>query len=92
MATYRVPVVMRGYAIVRYPDGKAVGDYLGGLPRDAEQEVLAHPAPTLCGSRMHSFSMALDGPAERVGGNVAPLPGSTPPRPLLLLRRLFAGG
>jgi hypothetical protein len=36
MSTYRVPVVIRGFAIVNYPDGKGAGDYVGGLPRDAE--------------------------------------------------------
>ena len=64
MAAYRVPVVIRGYALVQDPDGKAVGDYMGGLPRDAEQEVLVQPAPFVCGARMEACTIELTGAAE----------------------------
>lgn len=62
MVTYRVPVVIRGYAVVRFPQGKASGDYLGGLPRDAEFEA-THTAPFLCGNRMEEFTIELNGQA-----------------------------
>jgi len=65
MLTYRVPVLIKGYAIVKYPEGKAAGDYMGGLPRDAEAEACANP-PFLCGARMTDFTVQLNGPAERV--------------------------
>ena len=42
MPIYRVPVVIRGDAIVKYPDEKAVGEDTGGRPRDAEGEVCAN--------------------------------------------------
>jgi hypothetical protein len=65
MPTYRVPVVIKGFAVVRYPDGKGAGDYVGGLPRDAEAEVCA-TAPYLGGARMVDYRVELDGPAQRV--------------------------
>lgn len=65
MVTYRVPVLIKGFAIVKYPDGKAAGDYMGGLPRDAEAEACAN-APFLCGTRMTEFTVELSGSAERV--------------------------
>lgn len=64
MVTYRVPVMIKGWAVVSYPDGKGVGDYMGGLPRDAEQEVRMQPAPLVCGARLENFSIELQGPAE----------------------------
>lgn len=65
MATYRVPVLIRGHALVTYPEGKAVGDYLGGLPRDAEAEVRL-TTPFICGARMVDFTVELTGPARRI--------------------------
>lgn len=63
---YRVPVVIKGFAIVKFPDGKAVGDYVGGLPRDAEEEVLVQPPPFLCGAPMEACTLELTGEAELV--------------------------
>jgi hypothetical protein len=65
MSTYRVPVVIRGFAIVKYPDGKGAGDYVGGLPRDAEAEVCA-TAPYLGGARMIDYTVEINGPAQYV--------------------------
>ena len=65
MPTYRVPVVIRGFAIIKYPDGKGAGDYVGGLPRDAEAEVRA-TAPYLGGARMTDYTVELNGPAQHV--------------------------
>jgi hypothetical protein len=66
MATYRVPVVIKGFALINYPEGKGVGDYVGGLPRDAEAEVVATP-PYLGSKRMTDYTVELDGPAQQVG-------------------------
>jgi hypothetical protein len=63
MAAYRVPVLIRGYAVVRYGQGRGTGDYVGGLPRDAEAEA-AGSAPYLCGARMLEARVELTGPAE----------------------------
>ncbi len=63
MPTYRVPIVIQGYAIVKYPDGKGAGDYTGGLPRDAESEVLIN-TPFICGVRMEGCTIALAGQAQ----------------------------
>jgi hypothetical protein len=65
MVTYRVPVLIKGYAIVRFPVGKASGDYLGALPRDAEFEAL-NTAPFLCGNVMEDFAIELAGQAAVV--------------------------
>lgn len=65
MVTYRVPVLIKGYAIVRFPEGKAAGDYMGGLPRDAEAEACVN-TPFICGTRMTDVTVALSGPAELV--------------------------
>lgn len=65
MPTYRVPVVIKGFAVVRYPDGKGAGDYLGGLPRDAEVEVRATPA-YLGGARMLDCTVELSGQVQRI--------------------------
>lgn len=65
MPTYRVPVVIRGFAVIRYPDGRGAGDYTGGLPRDAEQEIRC-TTPFLGGSRMVDFSVEVSGQAERI--------------------------
>lgn len=65
MSAYRVPVVIKGFAIVKYPDGKGAGDYVGGLPRDAETEVRA-TVPYLGGVRMLDYTVELDGPAQHV--------------------------
>lgn len=85
MTVYRVPVVIRGYAVLKYPDGKATGDYVGGLPRDAEQEVLLQPPPVVCGAPLEDCRFALDGLAE--------IADPTPSRsagwsPLLALRKV----
>jgi hypothetical protein len=53
--TYRVPVIIQGFAIIRSPDGKGAGDYIGGLPRDAEAEVGATP-PYLSSGRMVDYT------------------------------------
>jgi hypothetical protein len=63
MTAFRVPVVIRGYAIVRYGQGRGIGDYVGGLPRDAEFEAL-NSAPYLCGARMLEAMVELAGEAE----------------------------
>ena len=65
MPTYRVPVVIKGFAVIKYPDGKGAGDYVGGLPRDAEAEVRA-TTPFLGGARMIDYTVELDGPAQHV--------------------------
>ncbi len=65
MPTYRVPVLIKGFAVVKYPDGKGVGDYVGGLPRDAEAEVSAN-IPYLGGARMVDFTVALNGQAQPI--------------------------
>ena len=65
MVVYRVPVLIRGFALVKFPEGKAVGDYIGGLPRDAEAEVCCS-TPFTCGSAMTEFVVELAGQAERV--------------------------
>jgi hypothetical protein len=65
MLTYRIPIVIRGFAIVKYAQGKASGDYMSGLPRDAEKEVCMN-TPFLCGTRMQSCSIELTGDAEAV--------------------------
>lgn len=65
MPTYLVPVVIKGFAIVKYPDGKGAGDYVGGLPRDAEAEVRA-TTPYLGSSRLTDYTVELDGQAQHV--------------------------
>ncbi|MEO8739099.1 MAG: hypothetical protein ABI537_05280 [Casimicrobiaceae bacterium] len=63
MPTYRVPIVIKGYAILQYPQGKGAGDYTGGLPRDAESEVLVN-TPFICGAWMEECTVALSGQAK----------------------------
>ena len=63
MLTYRIPVVIKGYAIVKYPQGKAAGDYAGGLPRDAENEVVLN-TPFICGAWMQECTVELAGQAS----------------------------
>lgn len=65
MPTYRVPVVIKGFAMMKYPDGKGAGDYTGGLPRDAEAEVRV-TQPYLGGARLMDYTVELDGPAQYV--------------------------
>jgi hypothetical protein len=65
MVVYRVPIVIRGFALVKFPEGKAVGDYMGGLPRDAEVEACCS-TPFVCGSAIADFTVELAGQAERV--------------------------
>jgi hypothetical protein len=65
---YRVPVVIKGFAVVRYPDGKGAGDYVGGLPRDAEAEVSAN-RPYICGAPMVDYTVEVGGLAERIDGS-----------------------
>lgn len=65
MPTYRVPVVIKGFAVIKYPDGKGAGDYVGGLPRDAEAEVRV-TTPYRGGARMIDYSVELNGPAQHV--------------------------
>ena len=57
--------MITGYAIVKFPEGKAVGDYIGGLPRDAEFEA-CKDAPHLCGARMENCKIRLAGETPRV--------------------------
>ena len=64
MVTYKVPVVITGFAVVKFPEGKAVGDYIGGLPRDAEFEV-CNESPFLCGARMENCKINLAGETAR---------------------------
>jgi hypothetical protein len=68
MPVYRVPVVIKGYAVVRYPDGRGAGDYTGGLPRDAEAEVRA-TTPFLGASRMVDYTVDVSGEARRIERN-----------------------
>ena len=42
-----------------------VGDYMGGLPRDAEFEV-RNQTPFMCGARMENFKIDLTGAARLV--------------------------
>ena len=63
MLTYRVPIVIKGYAILKSPEGIGAGDYTGGLPRDAESEVLIN-TPFICGMRMQECTIALAGQAR----------------------------
>lgn len=91
MVVYRVPIVIRGYVTVKYPDGKAVGDYVGGLPRDAEQEVLMQPPPVVCGVPLESCSVELAGPAQ-AGRGKPPMPVAAGlQRTGRTLRQMFAG-
>lgn len=71
MSSYRVPVLIKGYAVVRFGQGRGVGDYLGGLPRDAEFEV-SQAVPFLCGARMQEASVELTGPAELMADDARP--------------------
>jgi hypothetical protein len=80
MVTYRVPVVIKGYAIVQFPQGKGSGDYVGGLPRDAEFEVL-NTAPFLCGHRMEEFAIELSGQAAIVEEDPDAASARSPGRP-----------
>jgi len=66
MATYRVPVLIKGYAILKFPDGKGAGDYTGGLPADAEREVCMN-TPFICGARMQECTVELNGETTRSG-------------------------
>jgi hypothetical protein len=63
MSTYRVPVLIKGYAILKYPQGKGAGDYTGGLPRDAENEVVLN-TPFMCGTWMQECTVELAGEAQ----------------------------
>jgi hypothetical protein len=63
MLTYRVPVVIKGFAVLRYPNGKGAGDYTGGLPSDAEHEVCLN-TPFICGARMEECTVELAGEAR----------------------------
>lgn len=65
MPTYRVPVVIKGFAMIKYPGGKGAGDYAGGLPRDAEAEART-TVPFLGGARLIDYTIELDGPAQYV--------------------------
>jgi hypothetical protein len=65
MLIYRVPVVIKGYAVLKYPQGKGAGDYTGGLPSDAEHEVCLN-TPFICGARMEQCTVELAGDAQRL--------------------------
>ncbi len=66
MPMYRVPMVAEGFGVVRYLDGKSVGDCIGGLACDAEVEVSANP-PYLCGARRVDFTVELAAKARQIG-------------------------
>jgi hypothetical protein len=63
MLTYRVAVVIKGFAVLKYPQGKGAGDYTGGLPSDAEHEVCLN-TPFICGARMEECTVELAGDAR----------------------------
>jgi hypothetical protein len=63
MLTYRVPVVIKGFAVLKYPQGKGAGDYTGGLPSDAEHEVCLN-TPFICGAWMEECTVELVGEAR----------------------------
>jgi len=63
MVTYHVPVLIKGYAIVKYPQARGAGDYTGGLPRDAENEAFGK-TPFICSARMEECTVALAGQAR----------------------------
>ena len=69
MVTYKVPVVITGFAVVKFPEGKAVGDYIGGLPRDAEFEV-CNESPFFCGARMENCKINLAGETARADRSI----------------------
>ena len=49
--------------LVKYPHGKATGDYTGGRPRHAENEELPDTS-VKCGARMQECTVELAGPAR----------------------------
>lgn len=65
MPMYRVPAVIKDCAIVRLADGSGAGDYVGGLPRDAEAEVRSAPL-YLCTARMAEYPAGSSGQALQV--------------------------
>ena len=65
MLIYRVPVVIKGYAVLKYLQGKGAGDYTGGLPSDAEHEVCLN-TPFICGARMEECTVESAGDAQRL--------------------------
>lgn len=66
MVTYKAAVVITDFPIVKFPEEKAVGDYIGGLPRGAEFEI-CNESPFLCGARMENFKITLAGKTLRAG-------------------------
>ncbi len=67
MPTYRVPVLIKGLAVVKYGEGKSAGDCFGGLRRDAEAKVGAN-TPYLCAAQMADFGFKLNGQAQQAKG------------------------
>lgn len=65
MPTYKIPIVVKGFAMIKYPHGKCVGDYVGGLPRDAESEVLI-TTPFLGPEPMIDYTIELSGLAQQI--------------------------
>jgi hypothetical protein len=70
MLNYRVPVLIEGAARVEYPQGKAAGDYTGGLLWEAEAGVCANtpillPPPGAAPERNRSSSRTPDRVAGR---------------------------
>jgi hypothetical protein len=64
MLTYRVPIVIKGFAVLKYPQGKGAGDYTGGLRSDGEYEVCLDTS-FICGARMERCPVELAGGARR---------------------------
>jgi hypothetical protein len=64
MPICHVPVVIKGDAVLKYPQGKGAGDCTGGLPSDAEHEVCLN-TPFICGARMEACTVEVAGDAQR---------------------------
>jgi hypothetical protein len=63
MPTCRVPVPIKGFAVLKRPQGKGAGDCTGGLPSGAEQEVCLN-TPLINGARMEGCTVELAGDAH----------------------------
>jgi hypothetical protein len=65
MPTYRVPAVIKGFAVVKYPDGKGAGDNVGGPPRDAEARARTN-LPWVRGLGVADFTVEPNGQPQQV--------------------------
>lgn len=63
MLIYRVPVVIKGHAVLKCPGGARVGHDTGGLPSDAGHEFALH-TPLIDGACMEARAVALPGDAK----------------------------